>query len=252
MTLLPILLPEGYTAKVAVNDKLMVGDIIAEKKGTSENIINVAFYFNIHVSDIHKILKKNLGDAISEGEVLAEKRSGLRKASKKLISQFSGTITKIDKENGDVGIRRASSSIGEEHLATIISPVDGTVDFCNNEKIVIKTDQDIILALDGLGKGTEGELIALGKIEEPELNNQIEGKIILADSIDRVLLFKAIGLDACGIISKNLQDTDFIDLEQKKITTPVMVVGEEDYKKLVKADGKKVYLGGKDKTIVIL
>jgi hypothetical protein len=41
-------------------------------------------------------------------------------------------------------------------------------------------------------------------------------------------------------------------LTGKYINTPVMIVNEEDYKKIVKADKKRIYIGGKDKTIVIL
>jgi len=254
MTLLPVLLPEGYTSKVAVNDKLAAGQVIAEKKTAAaalENMINVAFFFNIPFQDIPKVLKKNLGDAISEGELLAEQSAGLGKTSKKLISQFSGTITKIDRDNGNVGIRGANEP-GKEVSETIISPVDGTVDFCNNEKIVIKTERDTMLALDGIGGEAEGLITFLDEIEETELNIGIQGKIVLAKSIDRVSLFKTIGLDATGVIVKNLRDTDFIDLGLKKITMPVMVVSEEDYKKLIKADGKKIYLNGKDKTIVLI
>jgi len=249
MTLLPVLLPEGFISKVAVNDKLAVGQIIAEKKNTPENLINVAFYFNVPYQDIQKLLKKNLGDAVLEGDILAEKKGDLGKPSKKLISQFSGTITKIDKTNGDVGIR---GSLEKEALETIISPVEGIVDFCNNEKIVIKTDKDAILAIDGLGEESEGEVIFLDRLEEQELNSKIAGKIILAQSVDRVSLFKAIGLDAAGIIIKSLGDTDFIDLAQKKIKTPIMIVRDEDFRKLIKADKKQIYLGGKDKTIVNL
>jgi len=47
----------------------------------------------------------------------------------------------------------------------IISPVAGTVDFCNNEKIVIKTDQDTILAVDGLGEGAEANFSTLKRLK---------------------------------------------------------------------------------------
>jgi hypothetical protein len=249
MTLLPVLLPEGFISKVAVNDKLAVGQIIAEKKNTPENLINVAFYFNVPYQDISKLLKKNLGDAVLEGDILAEKKGDLGKPSKKLISQFSGTITKIDKTNGDVGIR---GSLEKEALETIISPVEGIVDFCNNEKIVIKTDKDAILAIDGLGEESEGELVFFEKLEETKLTSAVGGKIILSDKIDRISLFKAIGLDAIGIIIKNLEGADFIDLAGKKIKTPIMIVRDEDFRKLIKADKKQIYLGGKDKTIIVL
>jgi len=253
MILLPVLLPEGFKAKVTVGDKLAVGDAIAvatsEKNNASENTVNVAFYFDIPSEDIHKFLKKNLGDAILEGDLLAEKKSGFSKTPKKLISQFSGTITKIDKTNGDVGIRGSSE---KGSFDEIISPVAGTVDICNNEKIVIKTDQDTTLALDGLGEGAEGELLYIKQVEEASLGRQVTDRILLTSVIDKVSLFKAIGLDAIGIITQNLEDTDFIELTSKNLKTPVMTVAEEEFKKLVKEDGKQIYIGGKDKTIAIL
>jgi len=55
---------------------------------------------------------------------------------------------------------------------------------------------------------------------------------LLTGVIDKVSLFKAIGLDAIGIIVKSLEDTDFMELTGKYIKTPVMIVNEEDYKKL--------------------
>jgi hypothetical protein len=104
-----------------------------------------------------------LGDAVSEGEVLAEKKGRTWKSFKKLISQFSGTITKIDKTNGDVSIRSASGK--RKFSETIISPVAGTVDFCNNEKIVIKTDQDAILALTVWEKRHRAKLFPLKSLK---------------------------------------------------------------------------------------
>jgi len=250
MTLLPILLPEGYVLKVSVNDKLTVGKVIAEKKSSgNEKIIHVASILNFPPKDISKALKKNLGDGILKGDTVAEKKGNLGMGSKKIISEFSGTVIKIDEENGDLIIREAGE---EESPETLISPVEGTVDFCNNEKIVIKTDRNAILAQDGLGGEKEGELLYLESTQEEDLSSVIEGKIILAKTIDKVAVFKAIGLDVSGIITESLENMDFVDLAEKAIITPIMTVSEDDFKKLIKANGKKIYLGGKDKSIVVL
>jgi hypothetical protein len=250
MTLLPVLLPEGYVAKVSANDKLTAGTIIAEKKsGGMEKIIHVSQILNFSPKDISKSLKKNLGDGILKGDVIAEKKGNLGAGSKKIISEFSGTIIKIDDSSGNLVIRETGE---EQNLETIVSPVDGIVDLCNNEKIVIKTDKDTILAQDGLGKEKEGELWYLEDSQEENLSKEIEGRVLLVRTIDRVAVFKAIGLDANGIIAKDLENADFVDLSEKTIETPIMIVNDNDFKRLVKANGKKVYLGGKDKSIVIL
>jgi len=250
MTLLPVLLPEGYVAKVSANEKIAVGTVLAEKKsGAREKVIHISSVFNLTPKDIQKVLKKHLGDGILKGDIIAEKKGGLGVGSKRIISEFSGTIIRIDEENGDLIVRES----GEETSAeTLVSPVDGIVDSCDNEKIVIKTDKNAILAEDGLGKEKEGDLLYLEDAQEEHLGKEIEGKVILTKLIDRVAIFKAIGLDANGIITEDLENADFVDLTEKVIETPIMIVNGENFKKLVKANGKKVYLGGKDKSIVIL
>ena len=89
MTLLPVLLPEGYVLKVSANDKLTAGTVIAEKKSSGkEKIIHISQIFNFPAKDIKKALKKNLGDGILKGDVIAEKKGSLGMGSKKIISEF--------------------------------------------------------------------------------------------------------------------------------------------------------------------
>jgi len=51
--------------------------------------------------------------------------------------------------------------------------------------------------------------------QEEHLGKEIEGKVILTKLIDRVAIFKAIGLDANGIITEDLENADFVDLTEK-------------------------------------
>ncbi len=189
MTLLPILLPEGFVSKVAVNDKITAGDAvaIAEKQDLSEKTVQVSQILGIEAPQIGKFLQKHLGDAIAKDEILAEKSGAFGKGTKKIISEFSGTIVKINTASGEVVIRGSEKAVS---LKTINSPVAGTVDFCNNEKIVIKTDKDVILALDGSGEGAQGEIRYFAVLEESSLGREIAGKIILSGEVDRVSLFK--------------------------------------------------------------
>ena len=137
MTLLPVVLPEGFAPKVSVNDKLTAGDIIAEKKGKgAEEAVNVSQILKDSPKKMTKFFKKNLGDSVSKGEIIAVKKGTLGFGTKKIIREFSGTVVKIDTETGNVVIHVTG---GQDSLQKLISPVDGTVDFCDNEKIVIKT-----------------------------------------------------------------------------------------------------------------
>jgi len=248
MTLLPVLLPEGFSLKVSVGDKVAAGQILAEgqEKGYEE-VIHLAHDLKLIPQKAIALLKKNLGDSIAAGDLLAAKKALV--GSKEIVSEFSGTIIKIDEESGDVMIR---VSLGGQNPKTINSPVDGTVDSCDSKQVVLKTDKETILATDGVGGEAEGELEYLVDSDETKLNAGIKGKILLTKDIEKVYLFKAIGLEAAGIITQELEDIDFVDLAEKHAWMPVLQVSEEDFKKLAKEKDKNIYLFGRNKSIILL
>lgn len=252
MTLLPVLLPEGFTPKVSVNDKLTAGQIIAEKKDKGiEEVIHVFQILRIAPKNIVKTLKKNLGDSVSKGDVLALKKGRLRLGTKKIISEFSGTIVKIDEEKGDVLIHTGA---GDKNLITIISPVDGIVEICNNGKIVIKTDRQALLAKRAAGEETRGELFVIGdeEIDFSKITAEVTKKIVLGKNFAKGSMFKVFALGALGVVGVQIRESDFEDLEEKGIKSPVVQIEEEDFDKLLKYNQKQVYLDPKNKSLIVL
>jgi len=252
MTLLPVLLPEGSTSKVSVNDKLTAGQIIAEKKDKGvEEVIHVSQLFNISSNKIINVLRKNLGDSVAVGDILAIKKGKLGLGTKKIISDFSGTILKIDEEKGDVLIHINSTG---KNIATIISPVDGTVDFCNNDKIVIKTDKEAILAKEAVGQDASGELIKLDgeEVDFSKVTHEVAEKIVLGKNFEKGAIAKVLALGGLGIISVKIEQSLFEDLREKGSKSPVLAIEDEDFQKLGKHIGKKIYLDPKNKSIIIL
>jgi hypothetical protein len=248
MTLLPILLPEGFSLKVSAGDKIAAGQILAEGQGNvHEEIIHLAHELKLVPTRAISCLRKNLGDSVNAGDVLAANKSLF--SHKQIISEFSGIIIRIDGENGDVVIRVSG---GAQNLKTVTSPVDGEIDSCENGKVVLKTDKQAILAIDGVGGEATGLIEYLVDSDETKLNSDIKGKILLTKDIDKVYVFKTIGLEAAGIITQELVGIDFIDLEEKHVRMPVLKVSEGDFKKLVKDKDKNIYLFGKNKSIIVL
>jgi hypothetical protein len=248
MTLLPILLPEGFSLKVSAGDKIAAGQILAEGQGNvREEIIHLAHELKLVPQKAVGLLKKSLGDSVLTGDVLAVRKSLL--SSQKIISEFSGTIIKIDETSGDLTIRISGEG---QKLKTLNSPVDGTVDSCDSGKIVLKTDKETIVALDGVGLEGEGVIEYLADSDETKLESGIKGKILLTKAIDKLYVFKTIGLEAAGIITEKLEDIDFVELEEKRVRMPILEVSEEDFKRLVKYSRKNIYLFGRNKSIIIL
>ena len=252
MTLLPVLLQPGFAPKVSVNDKLTAGQIIAEKKDRAvEEVIHISQILKISPQKITKALRKHLGDSISKGDIVAVKKGALGLGTKKIISDFSGTIIKINEGTGDVLIHTSS---GDKNLITIISPVDGTVDFCNNEKIVIKTDREAMLAKRAEGGEARGELFVIDgdDIDFAKIDFGVSKKIVLGKKFEKGSIFKAFGLGALGIIGVEIRESDLDDLSEKGIKSPVIQIEEEDYSKLVKQKNKQIYLDPENKSIVVL
>jgi hypothetical protein len=249
MTLLPIILPQDAVLKVSVGDKISAGDIVAQAQSNSnDEILHLSKDYKINPKKIKKYLLKNLGDKVEVGEAIAKINGVLGITSQNIISNFSGIIAKIDESIGEVHVKK----LDVPDAKNIFSPVDGTIDFCNNEKIVIKTAQEAFVAADAVGNEGSGKLKVIEEYDPEKLTAGVLEKIPVVKKIDNVSLFKIIGLGGEGIIIQELEDMDFVDLSEKKIEIPVMIVSADNFEKIAKKDGSKVYLNGESKSIVIL
>jgi hypothetical protein len=246
MTLLPVNLPTGAMPKVSVGDKISQGDIIAKNQTfVTDEIIHLSKDFDILPKDIERSLKKNLGDSIKAGDLIAIKKKAF--GGKKILSKISGTLTKIDNITGDLYIKTDGSGLTED----IISPVDGIIDFCNNEKIVIKTQKNTILAKEAFGVGITAEILVKNLVLG-NIGQDINDKVIVTQNLDKVSLFKSLGLGAKGIITVNLEDIDFSDFSDQLVNDAILIVEEKDFDKLKKQPGKKIIADIKSKLIIIL
>ncbi len=252
MTLLPILLPSGFNSKVAVKDKITAGQIIAEKKEElTDEIIYLAKDLKIPPKKITKALKKNLGDRINRGEIVAAKKGSLGMGGKKIISEFSGTINKIDEEKGEIWVRVLAKSDNPEN---ILSPVDAVVDLCDNEKIVLKTEKPAILLENTCGKNVRGELLCLSKefIDDEDVKKEVSGKIIVGKKFEKAAVFKAIAMGTLGIITTDIDNARFSEFTERKIDTPIFSINNENYSGLLKYKEHQVYMDSNNKVIIVL
>lgn len=247
MALLPINLPSGFSPKVSVDDKVAEGEVIARKEGDSNlKIIDLPHSLGIKPKDVLRVLAKRPGDRISKGELIAFKK-GFLKGKKSLESPFSGTISKIEEESGRLHILTGESGDSEE----IRSPVDGEITFCDNEKIVIKTETQALSLKEGFGENVGGELTEIKgeKIDIDTVKGNLENKILYGNSFERAAISKALGLGAKAVLAGELRDEDYRYFEEKKLG-PVAVVDKESVDKLREEVGKEIYLDLEKKVIL--
>lgn len=240
MSLLSILL-NGFVPKVKTGDDVVSGQVIAEKIEENDEKGDLGKLLDVSPAQVLRYLTKRPGDRVEKGTIVAKKRGALGIGAKKVESPIAGTVFKFDEETGFIYIRGNRENAQTEN---IFSPVDGVVELCDNKKIAIKTDKDAILAdkVSGIGF-IQAETILLGKdeVDSSDLNEKIRGKIILGRFFQREAISKAFGIGALGIISQNISDEELEDLRKKNINTPIFIINKEDFEKLVKYNGKKIY-----------
>jgi len=245
MTLLPIVLPKGYTAKISAGEKIEAGAVLANKKDFKEEVIHLFKNYGINLSKNPQSLKKGLGDRVDEQTILVIQKKLV--GTKKIFSPFQGTIVRIDENRGDVYVKTNSEGEGE----TLLSPVAGTIDFCDNEKIVIKTDKDVIRLTTLTGENAQGVLEVLEKENPEALSEEQTDKILLIPNGTRLYIFKAIGVGAKGLIAKTIDEGIFEELLEKQVKTPVGLIEDDGFEKLKKANGKKILIDSQGKSILI-
>lgn len=252
MTSLPILLPYGFSPLVKQHDSVSAGQKIAENTAPQEEIINIARELGISLRSAKKVLKKNPGDAIAKGEIIAikEKFFGMQKES--VVSKITGTIIKYERDTGDLYIRTSYVNLTKE----FVSPVDGVVTLCDNDKIVIAVDKNVVLGTNATEAKGEGEVYLFEGSNSPNqlffLDSKATGKIIVALNLNRESLTKGIALGAIGFIGAEIEPRDIEYIRQKHATVPVIQIEQEALQKLTAWKNKKIYLDGQARSIILL
>ncbi len=106
-------IPVDSEKKLAIK----VGDIVGfstplyKTKDVSEERIAVADLLAIHPKKIFQHLKKNVGDTVTQGDIIATKESFF--SHKKIVSHLKGVITEIDHIEGVVLVETQKEGLSE-------------------------------------------------------------------------------------------------------------------------------------------
>ena len=68
--------------------------------------------------------------------------------------------------------------------------------------MVLKTDKEAIVAVDGVGGEGEGEIEAITSLDERVLDHRVEGKVLLAKDFDKVRSLKRLVWKRRGLSPK--------------------------------------------------
>jgi hypothetical protein len=262
MTTLPILLSPGFVPLVKNNDFVKAGQIIAQKFFHKEYIINLNKEFSVPSEKARKYIRKKPGDSVQEGDMLAIKKNFLGLSEEKIISKVAGIFSRYERDTGNLIITVES----ETYFSDIVSPVDGTVTMCDNNKIVISTDKDVFEGRKGAGGTISGEIFVLEdafltaekESEESEislyyaLDSRAVGKIIVGKNFPKDLLIKSIGMGVIGVVGTEIRDEDIEYLSKRKMAVPIIEIDSKIIGEVIQWKGKKIYLNSPEKIILFL
>lgn len=262
MTTLPIVLSSGYIPLIKKDDVVCAGQIVAQKITYKEFIANVVKQLEISPEKARKCLCKKPGDKVELGDVLAVKKGFLGLSEEKILSKVSGIFSRYERDSGNIYIKVET----EKYVSDIVSPVDGIVAMCDNNKIVIATDKDVYVGINGVGESAQGEVFVIedafsheGKsAEESEisiyyaLDSEAIGKIVVGNIFSKDLIIKCIGMGAVGIIGTKIRDEDLKYISFRHLQVPILVVDNDTIEKVIKWKSKKIYLNSQEKIILFL
>lgn len=251
MTSLSIPLNDGFSPKVKIGDKVVSGQVIAEKsKAGVDHEVHLSKILNISPEKILKHLLKKPGDRVDAGMIIAVKKGALGMGGKKAISPVAGTVFKFDESSGILTIR----SIGDHELEDIFSPVDGEVTVCDNEQIVLITEKGgpSVQSATGEGKIDASLYVLSGEDTDPaDIKIDIKGKVAVGRNLDREVIAKSLGLGAVAILAENIREEYLKDLRKRMIKTPIFVLNKNDIEKFLRNNGRKVYIDMDKKTVIL-
>lgn len=253
MPCLSINLQTGFNPLVSQGDKINPGQIIARRLSSQEISLNIAEELDVPINKAMQYLKKNPGDSFKEGEILAIRKGFLGSTIAKIVASASGYVTKIERNTGEIFIKpETDSEVVEE---TIVSPIEGTVSLCNNEKILIECAKNTFVGTLGTSGEHSGEIFVLEHsetVESYQLRAETIGKIVIGKYFSREVLLKGESIGIAAIIGTKILEKDLEYLKSRKVELPVIEIEESTYKSLVKYHNKKAFVSGSLKTIIIL
>ncbi len=268
MTSLPILLPDGFKPVVKSGDKVAASQIIAQKTSSrdtgtsSEEVVDLSKQLGLSPDKVAKVVKKNPGDSVAPGEVLAVKKQSLGLKELKVVSQAEGTVVRFERDSGRLIIRLSAAPGGEAKQERqveekILSPVAGKVDAVREDAIVLMTDEKAIVGEYGSGKSGEGELREMQTYETrseylAEITGKDSGVIIAMPVVDKQVIAKSDAVGVVGIICESISEADKLYLHERRLSFPLVKVSDVEYKRIVKQVGKRILLNGETRSIIVL
>lgn len=177
---------------------------------TGYRTLNLSDLLSVKSSDVTKYIKRNVGQKIYKGELLAYKKGGLFSREKVITSPTDGILDFVNNLTGEVRLSLFPKKI---ELAAgvygVVEKVDEKLGSC-----LIRAQVTRVYGIFGTGKIREGTLQLLtdryGVISKSQILPRFDEHIIAGGSLSsKDILHKAISAGINGIIIGGINATDY-------------------------------------------
>lgn len=249
MPKLSLSLPKKGKIIVSPGDKIEKDDILAEYHENLPVHIDLGKILKIPPRHVYETLIKKPGQEISEGEIIAQKKTLFGKRVAK--SPINGLIMGLEEKSGVLEVETQGKS------RKLMSPVSAIVDDVVPGKTVVLdfTGESFDVKIAHGSKCAkinvlteEGNAVSLHDIQ-----NSLVHQILVGFSWPLECIRKAFALD-CGVIGVNLEgSTDHFmkTIHPDQEALPFMVIGRDLFGELGKLNGKIGIMLGKENKLLV-
>ncbi|MCL4338196.1 hypothetical protein M1271_00735 [Patescibacteria group bacterium] len=213
------------------------------EKRDEENLqsIPVAKIFKINPVFLPKFLKKGIGEKLSEGDIIAEKK-GLF-SSYQVKSPGGAMLKEIDLKTGDVVLIRNKVAGGGK----VCLPVTGKVKAITKTCLEIEVDGEMFQSKRGKGADVTAKLhhISGENVGILSIDSDSNGKIVMCISLLPESSTKLEAIGAVGLIAQHVPD-------DKELELPFLEVEKEVYNRLLHHTSRHVWLRPESREIIVL
>lgn len=209
-------------------DQVTAEDVVARTELPGPvSVLKISHRLGCQPSELSDLLSVGEGDAIEEGQVLAESKGFFGFFKSQYKSPTTGTVDSISKVNGQVYVRGAPVPV------EVMAYVDGTiVEVLEGEGVVVETTATLVQGIFGVGGETGGPLV-MGVDDRsatlgPEgITADMEGAVVVAGArLDAATVARAREVGVAGLVGGAVHDKDLRQLLGHDIG--VAITGNED------------------------
>jgi hypothetical protein len=214
---------------VRVGDSVSADQVVARTHLPGKVFpLNVANQLSILPDEVEDVMKKKVGDAVKEGELLAETRGFFGLFRSEVRSHIDGVVESISVVTGQVLLRAAPEPV------EVRAYVDGTVvEELAEEGVIVETTGAFVQGIFGLGGEIGGALTLVARspdevVEPGHLRAEHRGQIVVGGSLCTLpALRRAIEVGVAGVVCGGFAYHDLRELLGRELG--VAVTGGETF-----------------------